>query len=77
MSAGVAGTRSAQGVADILETEEAKGLLESAQQAGSVTTDEIALALDELDLDANQIDDLYHALEEMHIEVLGVEAVGH
>jgi RNA polymerase primary sigma factor len=57
-------------VVDILDTEEAKGLLESAQQAGSVTADEIALALDELDLDANQIDDLYHVLEEMQIEVV-------
>ena len=73
MSAGVASTRSAQGVADILETDEAKGLLENAQQAGSVTADEIALALDELDLDANQIDDLYHALEEMHIEIVGAD----
>jgi RNA polymerase primary sigma factor len=73
LSAGVVSTRSAQGVADILETDEAKGLLENAQQAGSVTADEIALALDELDLDANQIDDLYHVLEEMQIEVVAVE----
>jgi RNA polymerase primary sigma factor len=48
-------------------------LLETAQQAGSVTADEIALALDELDLDAGQIDDLYHALEEMQIEVVAAE----
>src|SRR5215210_6187114 len=69
VSAGV-GSRGATRVVDILETEEGKGLLESAQQAGSVTMDEIALALDELDLDANQIDDLYHVLEEMQIEVV-------
>jgi RNA polymerase primary sigma factor len=69
LSAGV----SSRGVAEILETEEGKGLLENAQQAGSVTADEIALALDELDLDANQIDDLYHVLEEMHIEIVGVD----
>jgi RNA polymerase primary sigma factor len=73
MSAGVA-SRGSQGVGDVLETEEAKGLLESAQQAGSVTTEEIALALDELDLDANQIDDIYHALEELQIEVVGLDA---
>jgi RNA polymerase primary sigma factor len=72
LSAGV-GTRGASGVVDILETEEGKGLLETAQQAGSVTADEIALALDELDLDASQIDDLYHVLEEMQIEVVGVD----
>ena len=74
MSAGVGTRGAARGVVDILETEEAKGLLESAQQAGSVTTDEIALALDELDLDAGQIDDLYHALDELQIEVVGADA---
>jgi len=74
LSAGVA-TGGAQGVVvDVLETEEAKGLLEAAQQAGSVTTDEIALALDELDLEAGQIDDIYHALEELHVEVVGLDS---
>jgi RNA polymerase primary sigma factor len=66
-----AGVRSRNGVAEILETDEAKGLLESAQAAGSVTADEIALALDDLDLDAAQVDDVYRALEEMQIEVVG------
>jgi len=56
----------------VLETVEARTLLESAQAAGSVTQDEIALALDELDLDAGQIDDFYRALEEMQIDVVGV-----
>jgi RNA polymerase primary sigma factor len=62
-------------VAELLETEEAKGLLEAARQTGSLNTSEIALALDELDLDAAQIDDFYHALDELQIEVLenGVE----
>ena len=60
-----------RGIADILETDEARTLLESAQSAGSVSTDEIALALDELDLDATQIDDVYRALEELQIEVVG------
>jgi RNA polymerase primary sigma factor len=63
-----------QGLSEILETEEAKALLEAAQRAGSVTTDEIATALDELDLDASQIDDFYQALEEMQIDVVGLEA---
>jgi RNA polymerase primary sigma factor len=57
-------------VKDVLETDEAKGLLESGRENGSLTTDEIALALDELDLDTQQIDDFYHALEELHIEVV-------
>jgi len=54
----------------VLDTDEARGLLEAAQQAGSVNADEIALALDELELDAAQIDDFYHALDELHIEVV-------
>ncbi len=62
-------------IAEILETVEARSLFETAQAAGSVSTDEIALALDELDLDAGQIDDVYRALEELQIEVLGVSGV--
>jgi len=55
---------------DVLETEEARNLLEAAQAAGSVTQDDIALALDELDLDAGQIDEFYKTLEEMQVEVV-------
>jgi RNA polymerase primary sigma factor len=61
-------------IAEVLETDEAKGLLEAGREAGSLSTEEIALALSELELDAAQIDDFYHALEELHIEV--VEASG-
>jgi RNA polymerase primary sigma factor len=57
-------------VAELLETDEAKGLLEAARQTGSLNTTEIALALDELELDAAQMDDFYHALDELQIEVL-------
>ena len=63
--------RSVRDVTDVLETEEARNLLEAAQAAGTVSTDEIALALDELDLDAGQIDEVYHALEELQIDVVG------
>ena len=59
-------------LADVLETVEARTLLEAAQATGSITTDDIALALDELDLDAAQIDDVYRAFEELQIEVVGV-----
>ena len=63
-------------VVDVLETDEAKLLLEAARESGSLSADEIALAFDELDLEAGQIDDFYHALEELHIEVVdGAEAV--
>jgi RNA polymerase primary sigma factor len=54
----------------ILELDETRGLLETGQAAGSLTAEEITLALDELDLDAGQVDDFYHALEELQIEVV-------
>ena len=58
-------------VADVLETDEGRQLLEVAQAAGgSLSTEEIALALDELDLDAAQLDDFYHVLEELQIDVV-------
>ena len=57
----------------VLETEEARNLLEAGQEAGSLSADEITLALDELDLDAGQIDEFYQALDELQIEVVAVE----
>jgi RNA polymerase primary sigma factor len=60
-------------LAELLETEEAKGLLDAAQQTGTLGVGEIAGALDELELDAAVIDDFYQALEELQIEVLGRE----
>src|SRR6476469_3385307 len=57
-------------IAEVLETDEAKGLLEAGREAGSLSTEEIALALGELELDAAQLDDFYHQLEELHIEVI-------
>ncbi|HWX08569.1 MAG TPA: sigma-70 family RNA polymerase sigma factor, partial [Gaiellaceae bacterium] len=48
-------------------------MIDVAQAAGgSLSTDEIALGLDELDLDAGQIDEFYRALEELQIEVVPV-----
>jgi RNA polymerase primary sigma factor len=60
-------------VGDPLETDDTRALLEAGREVGHVDADEIALALDELDLDASQIDDFYHALEELHIEVVSAE----
>ena len=57
-------------IAEVLDTDEAKALLEVGREAGSLSTEEIALALNEFELDAAQIDDFYHALEELHIEVV-------
>ncbi|TML06024.1 MAG: sigma-70 family RNA polymerase sigma factor [Actinobacteria bacterium] len=57
-------------VVDLLETEDAKALFETGREHGQLSADEIAVALDELDLEPAQIDDFYHALEELHIEVV-------
>jgi RNA polymerase primary sigma factor len=54
-----------------LESDEARALLERARAKGSLDADELALALDELDLDAVQIDALYTVLDEEQIEVVG------
>ena len=57
-------------VEDLLETDEARGLFESGRENGSVTPEEIALAFDELELEPGQLDELYQALEEQHIEIV-------
>jgi len=72
----VSGIKGAEGRAqasDVLDTDEARNLIEAAQASGSVSQEEIALALDELDLDAGQIDDFYRTLEELQVEVVVVE----
>jgi RNA polymerase primary sigma factor len=66
----VVGTQG-MGIAELLETDEARGLIESAQQAGSVTIEEIASALEELELEATLIEDFYAALDELSIEIVG------
>ena len=61
-------------VVDLMETDDAKALLDAGREHGQLSADEIAVALDELDLEPAQIDDFYHALEELQIEVVaGVE----
>jgi RNA polymerase primary sigma factor len=55
---------------EVMETDEAKQLLESGRSAGKLTAEDIAAALDELDLDAAQLDEFYAALEEQQIEVV-------
>jgi RNA polymerase primary sigma factor len=54
-----------------LETDEGQALLRRGRAAGFLTHDEIADALSELDLEAAQMDDVYGALEDARIEVLG------
>ncbi|MDX6401266.1 MAG: Sigma-70 factor, region 1, partial [Gaiellaceae bacterium] len=72
MSATEVAVAAPKAVVDLLETEDAKALLESGRENGQLTADEIAVALDELDLEPTQIDDFYHALEELHIVVIAV-----
>jgi RNA polymerase primary sigma factor len=52
-----------------METDEAKLLLETGAAAGRLLTEEIAAALDPLELGAEQLDEFYAALEELQIEV--------
>ena len=58
----------------VLVSEEGKALLESGRVQGRLDADEVALALDELDLDAAQIDAFYDALDEEQIEVVAPDA---
>src|SRR5438270_12937050 len=59
---------------DVLELDEARNLLEAAQAAGRVSAEAIALALDELELEPAQIEDVYRALEELHVEIVDAQA---
>ena len=65
-----AATAAGRGVKELLETDETKALLEAGRENGQLSADEIAVALDELDLEPAQLDDFYHALEELHIEIV-------
>ena len=52
------------------EHEEAKALVRHGQEAGFLTHEEVALALDELGLEPVQVDEFYRALEEMQIDLV-------
>ncbi len=68
---GAVAAKSIATVSDLLETDEAKTLLEAGREHGSLTADEIALAFDEYDLDPAQIDEFYLTLDELQIDVAG------
>jgi RNA polymerase primary sigma factor len=57
-------------VAAVLENEEVRNLLDAAQAAGTIGADELALALDELELEPAQVEDFHRALDELHVEVV-------
>jgi RNA polymerase primary sigma factor len=69
-AATVVSTKGARRGFEVLETDEAKQLLESGRNAGKLTAEDIAAALDELELDTAQLDEFYAALEEQQIEVV-------
>jgi RNA polymerase primary sigma factor len=58
----------------VLVTDEGRALLESGRAQGQLDADEVALALDDLDLDPAQIDAFYDALDDEQIEVVAPEA---
>jgi RNA polymerase primary sigma factor len=61
-------------VGEVLDTDEARGLLESARESGSLTAEEIALAFDDFDLEPGQLDELFQAFEEQQIEIVAQAA---
>src|SRR6188508_1150883 len=56
-----------------LDEDAAKALVRQGKEAGFLTQEEVALALDELDLEGAQVDEFYQALEELHIDVVEAE----
>src|SRR5687768_18428632 len=66
----IVSTKGARRGFDLFETDEARQLLESGRTAGKLSADDIAAALDELELDTAQLDEFYAALEEQQIEVV-------
>ena len=66
-------TKVEPGSGNVLAWEEARELLQAGKQAGRLNADEVALALDELQLDAGQIDEFYGLVEELHIELVTEE----
>jgi len=57
----------------VLGSVEAWDLLQSGRQAGKLNAEEITTTLDELALDAGQIDEFYVVLEELQIEIVQAE----
>jgi RNA polymerase primary sigma factor len=62
------------GTADQTAPTPAEGIFEaliaSAQESGQLGSDELAVAVDELELEPAQVDELYGRLDELHIEVV-------
>ncbi len=71
MSAGSGNNTAASGQGvDLLDSQEGRLLIENGRQSGRIVAEEIAKTLDELDLDAAQIEEIYAALDELQIEIV-------
>ena len=57
-------------VTDVFAHAEARTLLEALQAAGTIGGEELALALDELELEPLQVDDFHRALDELNVKVV-------
>ncbi|MGH3126619.1 MAG: RNA polymerase sigma factor region1.1 domain-containing protein, partial [Gaiellaceae bacterium] len=57
-----------------MASDEGQRLLEVGYRTGQLDADELALALDELDLEPTQLDDVYAALDEAQISVVAAGA---
>jgi len=57
-------------VTDVFAHAEARTLLEALQVAGTIGGAELALALDELELEPLQVDDFHRALDELNVKVV-------
>jgi RNA polymerase primary sigma factor len=51
-----------------------EALIASAQESGRLTAEEVTVALEEVELDAGQLDDFYSRLDELQIEVVEAAA---
>jgi RNA polymerase primary sigma factor len=61
-------------IEDVLSSDEGQRLLEVGYRTGQLDADELALALDELELEPAQLDDFFAALEEAQISVVHADA---
>jgi RNA polymerase primary sigma factor len=57
-------------IEEVLASDEGQRLLEAGYRTGQLDADELALALDELELEPAQLDDFYAALDEAQIAVV-------
>jgi RNA polymerase primary sigma factor len=62
-------------LSELFESDEARVLLETARDEGSLSAESVALTIDRMDLDGSEIDDFYRMLDELHIEVVAAAAV--